>query len=584
MFMDKLSKHQTKAYLCLVFILFLTLVWRSHIVPITQDESISFFEFMLDFPDRIFYIPSANNHLLNTLLASACISLIGESTLALRLPNVLSFLIYAFSIWKIFELQSNLTKWLGIISLLFCLNVFEYFGLARGYGLSISLLLFHIYATSRFLPTGSIKWLVLSLGSIVLAAAASFTLLPQVLISITFITANLIFWKRIKYCHFGVLIPFLALFFWLLQMALNLSKKGEIYLGNKSNVWAGLFEPLFNYLRFNFDHSVFLSSLIIFTLFILIAFVNMIRKPKIWFSSLFAFTSLIIFGNVLISSVLAEFLGINYPFERAALYLLPIALISYFIIPVSGKVTKYVVVFHFLFGVILSGRFLIDFSNNFQLEGTRIEPENNLPSKIIERLATISDSTSNARIIRVSDQYTDVFRYYNFYLFHHLFSANKQSEAGTADYHLTNQTVLENLNLVLRSGDSYLYANPDFNRQLVDELPFFNEANDFSQLEFVGIFRDSLDLGSDQFIELAFKVSTKECARYAMVMQLDEDNKTIYSKHFRLDELLLQKEAFYVKYWPVPSNRRVKVKLFLSNIDKELVQLEVNSLKLLTNK
>jgi len=582
--MDKLSKHQTKAYLCLVFILIGTLVWRSQIVPITQDESISLFEFMLDFPDRVFYIPSANNHLLNTLLASACVSLFGESTLALRLPNVLSFLIYAFSIWKIFERQSNLTKWLGIIGLLFCLNVFEYFGLARGYGMSISLLMYHIYATSRFQQYGSIKWLLLSLGSIVLAASASFTLLPQVLISITFITASLLFCKRIKWYHFGVLMPFLVFFFWLLQIALNLSKKGEIYLGNKSNVWVGLFEPLFNYLRFHFDHLVFLSSLIIFTLFILNAFVNMMRKPTIWFTSMFAFTSLIIFGNVLISIVLAEFLGVNYPFERAALYLLPIALISYFIIPFSGKKTKYVVVFHFVFGIMLSGRFLADFYNNYQLEATSIEPENNLPNEIIERLATISDSTSNAQIIRVSDQYTDVFRYYNFYLFHHLFSANKQSEDATADYYLTNQTVLENLNLVLRSGDSYLYVNPDFNRKLVDELPYLNEAKEFSQLEFVGIFRDSLDLGSDQFIELAFEVRSKECARYAIVMQLDQDNKTIYSKHFRLDELLLQKEASYVKYWPVPSNRRVKVKLFLSNIDKELVKLEVNSLKLLTNK
>lgn len=110
--------------------------YRAANLSFTHDESISFQ--LSSGVDTFARTP--NNHILNTLLMKFFGSFAGKSELALRMPNVLAFVLYCMAGLAIIR---NLKK--PMLSVFFMailvLNtlMLEFFGLARGYGLSLGL-------------------------------------------------------------------------------------------------------------------------------------------------------------------------------------------------------------------------------------------------------------------------------------------------------------------------------------------------------------------------------------------------------------------------------------------------------------
>src|SRR5579871_1048125 len=116
------------------------LVWiyvaiRADLLSFTSDEAISF---------RIFHSYTAaagraNNQLANTVLMQWSQDLFGESELALRLPNVLAFGLYAAgSLALLASLRRRSAIVLGAALLLADPFLLDFFGLARGYGISLA--------------------------------------------------------------------------------------------------------------------------------------------------------------------------------------------------------------------------------------------------------------------------------------------------------------------------------------------------------------------------------------------------------------------------------------------------------------
>lgn len=161
---------------------FVYIIYKVIHVPITHDElgtivhysKFTYWEIMMH-PDT-----SPNNHILNTIFTKSLMSLFGDSMLVLRMPNILSFLLYGFGIYRILEITLGKTSWFYIPgAILFVMNPYllDFFGLCRGYGLSLGFTLISLsYALTAFkFQKASHLWLALIFS--ILASYANFTVL-----------------------------------------------------------------------------------------------------------------------------------------------------------------------------------------------------------------------------------------------------------------------------------------------------------------------------------------------------------------------------------------------------------------------
>ena len=178
----KLSKVNHYGFLVINLLVFLFIGYKVFHVPITHDEvattvfysNFSFWEIMM-YPDQW-----PNNHILNTLLSKCTLFIFGGEQWAVRLPNLLSYLLYAWGAFRI--LKTVLTKESSFFlagALLFVANPYllDFFGLCRGYGMSCALCLFSLsYLISGFSEQRAKHIWIAFLFSI-LASYANFTLL-----------------------------------------------------------------------------------------------------------------------------------------------------------------------------------------------------------------------------------------------------------------------------------------------------------------------------------------------------------------------------------------------------------------------
>lgn len=130
------------------FLLLWLVVWiRAVLVPVVPDEVFSYFLY----GESGFYFPpeaqiDANNHVVNSFLTHLSVNCFGHSLLAIRLPNVLCFVVYFIAIVGISKRQS--TKggfWISLFAFSGIFYLLEFFSLSRGYGMSFAFLLLGIW-------------------------------------------------------------------------------------------------------------------------------------------------------------------------------------------------------------------------------------------------------------------------------------------------------------------------------------------------------------------------------------------------------------------------------------------------------
>lgn len=161
---------------------FAFLLYKALVLPITHDEVATtvFYSHFSNWEIMMYPDEWPNNHILNTLLAKGCIAVFGPEQWAVRLPNLLSFFVYAWGVYRIvgFILTTH-SRFFVPFALLFVANPYmmDFFSLCRGYGMSIAL----STLSASFLITGfkSLKdkhiWMSFFLA--LLASYANFTLL-----------------------------------------------------------------------------------------------------------------------------------------------------------------------------------------------------------------------------------------------------------------------------------------------------------------------------------------------------------------------------------------------------------------------
>jgi len=80
----------------------------------------------------------ANNHLLNSIIGSVLYKMFGDNFTILRLPNLLSFILFFVGSYKLtLSLKTPFLKLTGLLALTCIPFVLDYFAYARGYGMSM---------------------------------------------------------------------------------------------------------------------------------------------------------------------------------------------------------------------------------------------------------------------------------------------------------------------------------------------------------------------------------------------------------------------------------------------------------------
>lgn len=154
--------------------------YRAATLSFIIDESLSFNVFSpLSFMDIVSYkIPTANNHMINSLFLKYISQLFGTTEFLLRSPSLVSHLIYIIFSYKIIKKVSS--PLIGLAGfLLLNLNPFmlDYFSLARGYAMAVSCTVVSIYFLFNYIESNKVKNLNWTFVFAMLAVLSNFCLL-----------------------------------------------------------------------------------------------------------------------------------------------------------------------------------------------------------------------------------------------------------------------------------------------------------------------------------------------------------------------------------------------------------------------
>lgn len=177
--MNKKYLATSIAVILMALAVFAFIATKAKVSSFTHDESYSYnFYVHNSLMDIISHKNSyTNNHLLNTLLVKYSEMLFGSSELALRLPNLLLLLVF-FSYIFLFIHKSNLLPGFSLFVILFTnIDLIDFFGLARGYGISIGFMIMSLYHLVQSFHSAKKRHLILFNIGALLAILGNFTML-----------------------------------------------------------------------------------------------------------------------------------------------------------------------------------------------------------------------------------------------------------------------------------------------------------------------------------------------------------------------------------------------------------------------
>lgn len=299
--------------------LFTYIVLRAYLLSMTHDESLSFT--ILSGDNSWTY--TANNHLLNTKLMTYCSNLFGNQPLSLRLPNVISFIIYfAFCIKLLSQFESKFIQISGYGILLLNPFLLDFFSLARGYGLSLGLLMASLFYLFQQLnvseqKTPSLKnyYLFLLFGS--LSIYANLGLINY------FMAAHILLAIKIR-----KLTPFLIMFLlgsipilWTINKLKELSSFNQLYFGE--DTLNNCMQSILNCSLYNQKYAINTNIVWLILIPILLLSLLSIYHLKTYKSNLLY---LILLNTIILLALIFEhyLMDAKFPKERTALYFVPL--------------------------------------------------------------------------------------------------------------------------------------------------------------------------------------------------------------------------------------------------------------------
>jgi len=301
--------------------------------------------------------PDANNHFLNSLSARISYLIFGNEIWALRLPNVLSSVVFFISVIGISKFLKHTYLQIAFVLVLFFTHGFlEFFGYARGYGISMAFMMFALWMIFTMKQSGRVVFLSLSLLSLMIALMANLTLLPSsgfllVYIAALWISAFRRSSKTQNLIFIVALSAFVALYMYAASYSLMLKGMNLLYYGGETGFFNAIVKTHGKMLFFS-ENKILLFSMIAMSCISLGLFIVLFVRDqfKLVFDPGLTLFPLLFFGSLAAIIVLNKFSGINFPEDRTSLFLYPYC-IGCLIFAVDGFQSrwKFIVIIPFLF-------------------------------------------------------------------------------------------------------------------------------------------------------------------------------------------------------------------------------------------
>jgi len=348
--MQKKYRYDTLLIILLSILLLLFVCIKSSITSFTHDESYSYNHYVHQgWMDIVSYAePFTNNHILNTLMMKSVELVFGSSELVLRLHSIIALLGYLFfCFWILKDLPAKI-KSTCFILLVANPYLVDFFGLARGYGLSICFMTGSIYFIMKWLQTRAFKYLTAFNILASLACYSNFALINFYLSA--FGIVNLILLLNVKY---ETVTTGKKWSYWLKSNAVNtffmfltaliiwepirkISKQHMLDFGGKSgivpNTIASVVTSSFYNLHVPANLVLLLSWLVAFTVVLtLIGWVYyLVRFGETAWTKIrsLIFVNLTLMGIIVLVVTQHYILGNDYFIGRFALFLFPLFILN----------------------------------------------------------------------------------------------------------------------------------------------------------------------------------------------------------------------------------------------------------------
>ena len=253
--MKRKEKNHNFEIFCIIIIFLLSLITiiRAYSTNITYDEGYTYIKYVYSNPFYVFkhlFINDtwANNHLLNSFFISFIQFFTGikYNEFLIRLPNILFYIIYLVVAYYISKDYSY--KYLSFSLLVFNYGLNEFGGLARGYGISCSLILTSLFLYKKYLKSNEDKNLPLCFYALMLSCYANTSALIVYMsicvIVLIFFFKNKKLFKYIKN-NFIFIIPIFIGTLLIIKYHFMISGEGLPLYGGKSSFYDDVIKSMF---------------------------------------------------------------------------------------------------------------------------------------------------------------------------------------------------------------------------------------------------------------------------------------------------------------------------------------------------
>lgn len=320
-----MNKRFNRIFLILCALLFVLVCIRAFLIPLSHDEAATFFLYV----QNNNYLPYSafvytNNHVLNSALENLCYHLAGTHPFVLRIPNILSFLVFCLGVFRHFSYFKSVHAKLVLVAFfLLTFRFLDFFELSRGYGISLGCMLLGLSCLMDYFQTNRFKYLVFF--SICWQLALCANLILAVVLAVLLCTVWLFqFRSRLLFKGRNLVLQavnLLLLGFWI-KFGLFYKTAGVLDYGVGDNYWVVSFRSLIFIL---FGHTaLWLQATVIgLGLFVLGAFIRNLVKNSFSINALFRpdlyypFLLLITLFAFFLQKIL---LHVNYPEDRTGLF------------------------------------------------------------------------------------------------------------------------------------------------------------------------------------------------------------------------------------------------------------------------
>lgn len=323
---ELLNKRFNVIFVIVSIMAFIIAVIRAKVTPFTHDETATFYYYIQSGHYMPFYAHlDTNNHVLNSMFSHWIYLIAGSSKFALRIPNLIFFVVMLFGLWRISKhLRSDHAKLVLLFGFVISYNWFTFFSVCRGYGISFgSFIMAASYLLDYFKANkvSSLFWLGFWMQ---LAMAASLIMMPVFCMMLGLIILYQL--SISKFFTIGNIINLLlnaALVLYWVKFSSHLKSLNGLTHGAGESYWQVTFVTLIYMVTGSYSQllqGVLIGTSIILILMGLYQVLKMrptiktfLSEPHFWFLTL-------LIGEVIGIWLMKKLMGINYPEDRTALF------------------------------------------------------------------------------------------------------------------------------------------------------------------------------------------------------------------------------------------------------------------------